>query len=97
MFDFDFCGLGWRAYDIATFLSGESTEAAQTFLAGYEEVRRVTREELNALPLFQIAQSIWLLGLRASYIDEWGEIYFADSFIDRVLADIKATFEAIQP
>ena len=68
----------------------------EVFLAGYEEVRPLTGEELKALPLFQIVQSIWLLGLRASYINEWGEIYFANWFIDRVMTGIKATFETIK-
>lgn len=95
-FDFDFCGPGWRVYDLATFSSGESGEVVEAFLAGYEEVRSLTVEELKALPLFQIAQSIWLLGLRASYINEWGELYFANWFIDRVMAGIKATFETIK-
>jgi Ser/Thr protein kinase RdoA (MazF antagonist) len=93
LFDFDFCGPGWRAYDLATFSSGESAEVVEAFLAGYEEVRPLSPEELKALPLFQIAQSIWLLGLRASYINEWGELYFANWFIDRVLAGIKSILE----
>jgi Ser/Thr protein kinase RdoA (MazF antagonist) len=89
LFDFDFCGPGWRVYDLAAFSSGESAEVVEAFLAGYEEVRPLSPEELKALPLFQIAQSIWLLGLRASYINEWGELYFANWFIDRVMAGIK--------
>ena len=96
LFDFDFCGPGWRAYDVATFVNGESAEVVQAFMAGYAEVRVLADEELAALPLFQIAQSIWLLGLRASYINEWGEIHFADKFIDYILADIKATFALIK-
>ena len=31
MFDFDFCGPGWRGYDVATYLSGEPTETAAVF------------------------------------------------------------------
>ena len=96
LFDFDFCGPGWRAYDVATFINGESAEVEQAFMAGYAAVRMLADEELAALPLFQIAQSIWLLGLRASYINEWGEIYFADNFVGYILADIKTRFALIK-
>jgi Ser/Thr protein kinase RdoA (MazF antagonist) len=92
VFDFDFCGPGWRAYDLATFLSGESSAVVEAFLNGYQGVRRLAVEEHSALPLFQLAQAIWLLGTRASYINEWGEIHFSDRFIDRVLEGIRNIF-----
>ena len=96
LFDFDFCGLGWRAYDLATFLSGESTAVTDALLQGYQTVRLLTDEERAALPLFQIAQSIWMLGTRASYINEWGEIHFTNHFVDRVVGFIRTTFETIK-
>ncbi len=96
LFDFDFCGLGWRAYDLATCLSGESTAVTDALLQGYQTVRLLTDEERTVLPLFQIAQSIWLLGTRASYINEWGEIHFTDRFVDHVLDYIRTTAEAIK-
>lgn len=95
-FDFDFCGLGWRAYDLATFLSGESTAVADALLQGYQAVRVLTDEERAALPLFQSAQSIWMLGTRASYINEWGEIHFTNRFVDHVVGFIRTTFETIK-
>ncbi|MFN8494636.1 MAG: phosphotransferase [Caldilineaceae bacterium] len=95
-FDFDFCGLGWRAYDIGVFLNHESVAVTEAFLRGYQEVRALTAEEQAAIPLFQMAQTIWMLGLRARYINEWGEMYFTDRFIDYVLKEIKTTFESVQ-
>ncbi len=95
-FDFDFCGLGWRAYDLATFLSGESTAVTDALLQGYQAVRPLLDEERTAFPLFQIAQSIWMLGTRASYINEWGEIHFTDRFVDHIVGFIRTTFEAIK-
>ena len=89
MFDFDFCGPGWRGYDVATYLSGESTETADAFLAGYEGVRELIESEKTAVPYFQAAQSIWMLGTRASYINEWGDTHFSDAFVDRVLNQIR--------
>jgi Ser/Thr protein kinase RdoA (MazF antagonist) len=95
-FDFDFCGLGWRAYDLATFLSGESTAVIEALLQGYQTVRLLSDEERAALPLFQIAQSIWMLGTRASYINEWGEIHFTNRFVDHVVGFIRTTFETVK-
>lgn len=95
-FDFDFCGLSWRAYDLATFLSGESTAVTDALLQGYQTVRLLTEQECAALPLFQIAQSIWMLGTRASYINEWGEIHFTNRFVDRVVGFIRTTFETVK-
>lgn len=94
LFDFDFCGPGWRVYDVATFLSGESVEVVGAFLEGYEAVRSLTAQERDAIPLLQIAQRIWMLGLRASYLDEWGTMRLTDEFIDRVLEEIRSTFDA---
>jgi hypothetical protein len=44
---------------------------------------------MAALPAFQAAQNIWLLGLRASYVNEWGLAFFSDHFVDGVLHNIK--------
>lgn len=88
-FDFDFCGLGWRVYDVATLISGESDEVTAAFLAGYQSVRALADAELDAIPLFQIAQRIWLLGTRADYINEWGEIRLTRRFVNNVLDEIR--------
>jgi Ser/Thr protein kinase RdoA (MazF antagonist) len=93
LFDFDFCGYGWRAYDIGTFLSGEPAETTQAFLTGYQAVRSLPKFEMDTLPLFQAAQSIWMLGTRASYINEWGTTHFTDRFVTHVLDFIKRIIE----
>lgn len=89
LFDFDFCGPGWRAYDLGTFLIDTTDEVAEAFLAGYREIRAIDPKELSALPAFQAAQNVWLLGLRASYVNEWGTAFFSDRFVDSVLAAIR--------
>lgn len=93
LFDFDFCGPGWRVYDVATFLIGESAEVAAQFLDGYQAVRALTEEETQAIPRFQIAQSIWMLGTRASYLDEWGVIRLTDAFVERVVDGIRRNLD----
>jgi Ser/Thr protein kinase RdoA (MazF antagonist) len=93
LFDFDFCGYGWRAYDIGTFLSGEPAEITQAFLTGYQTVRSLAQDELDTLPAFQTAQSIWMLGTRASYINEWGTTHFTERFVTHVPDFIKRVIE----
>lgn len=95
LFDFDFCGPGWRVYDVATFLSSEPAPLAAAFLEGYQAVRLLTDAERRAIPLMQIAQSIWMLGTRASYVNEWGNMRFADGFVDRVLHQIRSIFNGV--
>src|SRR5215467_1422020 len=67
-FDFDCCGRGWRAYDLAVFRwSLEAlglTPAAigalwEAFLTGYREVRVVGQSDLAALPYFMIVRQVW--------------------------------------
>lgn len=93
LFDLDFCGPSWRAYDLAVFLSGEPDSVTTAFLAGYESVRRLEPAEHAALPMLQIAQHIWLLGMRADYVNEFGRAHFTDAFVARVLAEIRVYAE----
>lgn len=72
LFDFDFCGAGWRAYDLAVFnwslwLDGYP-EAARTenwaaFVAGYGEKRPLTPTTLALVPALTVARQLWILGL----------------------------------
>ncbi len=57
IFDFDFCGTGWRAYDVATFRwglqvaqAGEADALFARFLDAYEaEMERIDRDALDDL------------------------------------------------
>jgi Ser/Thr protein kinase RdoA (MazF antagonist) len=66
-FNFDLCGYGWRAYDIATFLLNTnlmhtSTEGTEAFIAGYYSVRRLNENEHAAISPFLTIRRIWLTG-----------------------------------
>lgn len=71
-FDFDFCGYGWRAYDVAVFRWSrhricDATTAErhwQWFADEYESVRPLTPEEHRAIPYFVVCRSLWLTGLQ---------------------------------
>jgi Ser/Thr protein kinase RdoA (MazF antagonist) len=93
LFDFDMCGAGWRAYDVGTFCIDEPEAIVQAFLEGYEAVRPLTAAERAAIPLFQIVQSIWVLGLRANYVNDWGSSSFSDRLVNSILTFIAQTME----
>lgn len=94
LFDFDCCGPGWRAYDIAVFRwrwgddeAGDRRWAA--FLEGYRSVRPIGQVDLAAVPLFVIARAIWLRGLHAANTADWGRSWLNDGYWDRLLKGLR--------
>lgn len=80
LFDFDCCGYGWRAYDLAVFLWNSYTEGRPkrwresrwaAFLRGYREARSVEAATLEPVPLFLVARQIWLGGLDCAGASGW--------------------------
>lgn len=66
-FNFDLCGYGWRAYDIAAFLLNtglmhKSTDLSEAFFAGYYSVRPLSRNEHAAVSPFLTIRRVWLTG-----------------------------------
>jgi Ser/Thr protein kinase RdoA (MazF antagonist) len=64
LFDFDQCGYGWRAFDIAKFWqvslqTGLSRRVREAFLAGYQTVVRLTALELACLQSLTQAAHLW--------------------------------------
>ncbi|MCP4362951.1 MAG: phosphotransferase [Chloroflexi bacterium] len=68
-FNFDWCGVGWRAYDIAAFLHNtdlihqRSPELVEAFFAGYYAERPLTENEHESIAPFLTIRRIWLTGL----------------------------------
>jgi Ser/Thr protein kinase RdoA (MazF antagonist) len=66
-FNFDLCGPGWRAYDIASFLLNtnlmhSSAERSEAFFAGYYSIRQLSENEHAAISPFLTIRRIWLMG-----------------------------------
>ena len=64
-FNFDLCGYGWRAYDIATFLLNtglmhKPTDLSEAFFAGYYSVRPLSQNEHAAISPFLTIRRVWL-------------------------------------
>jgi Ser/Thr protein kinase RdoA (MazF antagonist) len=68
-FDFDDCGPGWRAYDLATYLwinawrkpQGVS-ERWEEYLHAYGGHRALAAVDLDAIPAFVAIREVWVIG-----------------------------------
>jgi Ser/Thr protein kinase RdoA (MazF antagonist) len=58
IFDFDLCGYGWRAYDLAYYYTRIPEPFRQSALDGYDSVRRLSMAERELLPTF--GQAAWV-------------------------------------
>lgn len=95
LFDFDQCGYGWRAFDIAKFLHVAirmkiDVTVRNSFLEGYQSIRKLSETELAAIPVFIKAAHIWVMGISASLVEDvlaYG--WFTDEWIDARLALFK--------
>ncbi len=67
LFDFEDCGPGWRAYELAVFrwwqhFTRQPVEYWTTYLSAYQQRRRLGPANLAAVPLFVAVRHIRLLG-----------------------------------
>lgn len=89
-FDFDCGGLGWRAYDLATFRMNarkreQGTLLWRAYLRGYTATRPLSPADLEAEPLLFVARIFWSLGIfPATASDDLAE-QLDDPFINRQL------------
>ncbi|MDT8975885.1 hypothetical protein RQP50_06475 [Paenibacillus sp. chi10] len=91
-YDFDLCGYGYRAYDIAEFRlarevrlgndPGKLSELWDAFLEGYQSVRQLHEDDIRAVPVFVAARQLWLMGLCLHDLHIVGSIDSGDDFID---------------
>jgi Ser/Thr protein kinase RdoA (MazF antagonist) len=76
-FDFDCCGPGWRAYDLAVFRWAARHKAVEevqwpAFLSGYRGHREVTDLDMAAIPWFVAIRQLWWHGLHAGLAQDYG-------------------------
>lgn len=88
-FDFDDCGFGWRAYDLATYLWICIRTASETglpwwdaFLQGYRERRPIVDLDLAAVPLFVALREFWVVGQQTRGASIRGHYWVADDYFD---------------
>lgn len=104
VYDFDCCGWGYRAYDLAVFpwafaIGENATERVeamgQAFLMGYLRQRSVENIDIAAIPAFVAIRQIWLTGLHIGLADRFGWGWLNDHYFDRqfkVLRNWQKTF-----
>ena len=98
-FDFEYCGLGFRAYDLATFRWGAAMGRHRmgmddegiwsSFCAGYAAHRAIRRADMAAIPPFVAARHLWYMGLQTANWDYWGCGEVDDAFFDRELGFLR--------
>ena len=97
-FDFDCCGYGWRAYDIAVFrwdarLEGKESERWEAFVKGYKTKREISDIDLKLTTAFLAVRDIWLMGLHMGNSKDFGRGWLDDSYIDKRIKFLKAIEE----
>lgn len=81
IFDFDQCGYGWRAFDIAKFLhvslsAGIGRKVRDAFFAGYQQVQSLTDEESDCLQALTQTAHIWswAISVESAAIHCWSRL-----------------------
>jgi Ser/Thr protein kinase RdoA (MazF antagonist) len=92
-FDFDCCGHGFRAYDLAVFLWCCRLDEAvalrwEPFLKGYRETRSINGLDVQAVPLFVCARYLWHISVHTQNTPDWG-IGWLDEFFDTHLERLR--------
>ncbi|TFB23890.1 hypothetical protein E3U55_03495 [Filobacillus milosensis] len=102
VFDFDCCGLGYRAYDVAVFwwnlknnYPKVEAECWSAFLEGYLSQRQLSKEDIDSLPLFITVRRIWLVGTMLSNEDVWGREWITRDNLAHFLEDLKQDQEKL--
>ena len=94
VYDFDCCGWGYRAYDLAVFPWGfavrqspsERIEAmGRAFLKGYRRRRQLGSTDVDAIVAFVAIRQIWLIGVHIGMGDTFGWGWINDSYFDSQL------------
>jgi len=94
MFDFDQCGYGWRAFDLAKFLNvslrtGISLKVREAFLGGYQSIEPIESFEVDALQALTLTAHFWswAIGVNAARVHNYSRL--DDTYFTRRVAQIK--------
>jgi Ser/Thr protein kinase RdoA (MazF antagonist) len=102
--DFEFCGYGWRAYDIATFIWCEiydgfnfdwsQHDVFRSFVNGYQSVRPLSSAEQNTLRHFAALRQMFVFRTALQYAPGLGFSWMIHGWFDRSIEFIKACLSA---
>lgn len=90
VFDLEFCGYGWRIFDLVFIVNqlnykDMNDKYVQTFLRGYQSVRKLSKSEIDAIPIMA------KLALIAKLASNAGMYYLVGSlwFDNKIKSDLK--------
>lgn len=94
LFDFDQCGYGWRAFEIAKFLqvslrTGMSKPIREAFLEAYQLVQPLSDYELESLQAFTQTAHIWMWMISISSLRLHNYSKLDDSYFSQRLEQLK--------
>lgn len=95
LFDFDQCGYGYRAFEIAKFIASVRShklkdELVEAFLAGYRQRRRLDRAEELAIPYFTVVAVLWVMAIQATNANRIGHKYLEKPFWEKSIAILQS-------
>jgi Ser/Thr protein kinase RdoA (MazF antagonist) len=103
LFDFDFCGNGWLALDLAFYTmqahNSERYDAAlyqpnlDAFLEGYQSILPIPAEELNLLPELGLALYIYYLGIQCQRFENWSNTFLSEDYLKRYINGLIRRYE----
>jgi Ser/Thr protein kinase RdoA (MazF antagonist) len=97
-YDFDCCGPGYRAYDLAVFrwcsrLKEQEAVWWEPYLCGYQEVRPIPPNDLKANPLFVACRYLWHMGLHTENAYDWGVDWLNKDYFEEKLGYLRTLAE----
>jgi len=100
IFDFDQCGLGWRAFDIGKFNSSvmnqvNCRELQSEFLAAYQACNQLSSEEVAAIPYFMCVALIWVMAIHALNMQLIGSKNYGRRYWNRKIKQLELALQKI--
>lgn len=97
VFDFDCCGFGFRAYDVAVTwwnllhnYKNQEVECWDAFLEGYLSQRPLSQVDMESLPTFITIRRIWLIGTMLANDDVWGTDWINKEAFEIFMLQVKS-------
>ena len=94
LFDFDCCGEGYFAYDLAVFrwgvrLQKKEDKLWKPFIQAYKNERHLNNAELKSISLFIGMRHLWHLGLHTLLSADRGRHWIDDNYFDQQIQFLK--------
>jgi Ser/Thr protein kinase RdoA (MazF antagonist) len=95
LFDFDFCGNGWIALDLAYYIMQlhniEKYEVedyqpkVDSFIKGYESITAISDEEKRLFPMLGVSLYFFYLGIQCQRFDNWSNSFLNENYLKRFI------------